>query len=47
MGELALSHLPTYDQQAEIRRRVLEYDSYDKALIAEVSCCETEEWDAS
>ena len=47
MGELAISHTPTYDQYDEIKRRVLEYDAQDKAIVAEVSFCETEEWDAS
>lgn len=47
MEELAISHTPTYDQYDEIRRRVLEYDAQDKAIVAEVSFCETEEWDAS
>lgn len=47
MEELAISHTPTYDQYDEIKRRVLEYDAQDKAIVAEVSFCETEEQDAS
>lgn len=46
MAEMALSHEPTYDQYDEIKRRIFEYDTQDKKLIAGVEFTQEAQWDA-
>lgn len=47
MAEMGLSHEPTYAENDEIERRILQYDAEDKKLIAAVGFTQEQQWDAT